>query len=132
MDETGDRRAYRYRPAIVERVYFPQFEVIGDLGPSLDKLAEVLGVRAHRRALLPMRDEILIKITREPMRIASSAADRPGGPRRRADRWDRALDNGMYKIWFARNYRTTRANTLLLDNALATMGAGLPSRSGRS
>ena len=38
-----------------------------------------------------------------------------------------ALDNGMYKIWFARNYRTQVANTLLLDNALATMGAGLPS-----
>jgi hypothetical protein len=38
-----------------------------------------------------------------------------------------ALDNGMYKIWFARNYRTRAANTLLLDNALATMGAGLPS-----
>ena len=33
----------------------------------------------------------------------------------------------MYKIWFARNYRTSVANTLLLDNALATMGAGLPS-----
>ena len=33
----------------------------------------------------------------------------------------------MYKIWFARNYRTKKANTLLLDNALATMGAGLPS-----
>jgi len=38
-----------------------------------------------------------------------------------------ALDNGMYKIWFARNYRTHVANTLLLDNALATMGAGLAS-----
>lgn len=38
-----------------------------------------------------------------------------------------ALDNGMYKIWFARNYRTQVANTILLDNALATMGAGLPS-----
>ena len=37
------------------------------------------------------------------------------------------LDNGMYKIWFARNYRTPVSNTLLLDNALATMGAGLPS-----
>jgi acetolactate synthase-1/2/3 large subunit len=37
------------------------------------------------------------------------------------------LDNGMYKIWFARNYRTDMSNTLLLDNALATMGAGLPS-----
>ena len=39
-----------------------------------------------------------------------------------------ALDNGMYKIWFARNYRTHVANTLLLDNALATMGAGCPRR----
>jgi acetolactate synthase-1/2/3 large subunit len=38
-----------------------------------------------------------------------------------------ALDNGTYKIWFARNYRTTQPNTVLLDNALATMGAGLPS-----
>jgi acetolactate synthase-1/2/3 large subunit len=38
-----------------------------------------------------------------------------------------ALDNGMYNIWFARNYRTRMANTLLLDNALATIGAGLPS-----
>jgi hypothetical protein len=36
------------------------------------------------------------------------------------------LDNGMYKIWFARNYRTRVANTLLLDNALATMAPGLP------
>ena len=38
-----------------------------------------------------------------------------------------ALDNGMYKIWFARSYRSPVSNTLLLDNALATMGAGLPS-----
>jgi acetolactate synthase-1/2/3 large subunit len=40
------------------------------------------------------------------------------------------LDNGMYKIWFARNYRTSVANTLLLDNALATMAAGLPAAIG--
>src|SRR3712207_8875433 len=39
--------------------------------------------------------------------------------------------NGMYKIWFARNYRTWVANTLLLDNALATMGAGLDRKSTR-
>ncbi len=37
------------------------------------------------------------------------------------------LDNGVYKIWFARNYEARQANTVLLDNALATMGAGLPS-----
>ncbi|SPO55796.1 Thiamine pyrophosphate-dependent enzyme, putative carboligase or decarboxylase (fragment) [Pseudomonas sp. JV551A1] len=38
-----------------------------------------------------------------------------------------ALDNGIYKIWFARNYKAHMPNTVLLDNALATMGAGLPS-----
>ncbi len=38
-----------------------------------------------------------------------------------------ALDNGVYKIWFARNYLAHAPNTVLLDNALATMGAGLPS-----
>ncbi|MBO6784549.1 MAG: acetolactate synthase large subunit, partial [Alphaproteobacteria bacterium] len=37
------------------------------------------------------------------------------------------LDNGVYKIWFARNYPAYQPNTVLLDNALATMGAGLPS-----
>ncbi|HEY2606373.1 MAG TPA: thiamine pyrophosphate-dependent enzyme, partial [Paraburkholderia sp.] len=37
------------------------------------------------------------------------------------------LDNGMYKIWFARYYRAHEPNSLLLDNALASMGAGLPS-----
>jgi acetolactate synthase-1/2/3 large subunit len=37
------------------------------------------------------------------------------------------LDNGVYKIWFARNYLAYQPNTILLDNALATMGAGLPS-----
>jgi len=41
-----------------------------------------------------------------------------------------ALDNGVYKIWFARNYKAHEANTVLLDNALATMGAGLPSAMG--
>lgn len=37
------------------------------------------------------------------------------------------LDNGIYKLWFARNYLAAEPNTVLLDNALASMGAGLPS-----
>jgi acetolactate synthase-1/2/3 large subunit len=38
-----------------------------------------------------------------------------------------ALDNGIYKIWFARNYKAYQPNTVLLDNALATISAGLSS-----
>ena len=37
------------------------------------------------------------------------------------------LDNWLYKVWIARNYLTYKPNTLLLDNALATMWAGYPS-----
>lgn len=37
------------------------------------------------------------------------------------------MDNGVYKIWFTRCYQAEQSNTCLVDNALATMGAGLPS-----
>jgi acetolactate synthase I/II/III large subunit len=118
-----------YLPATVEQVYFPQAEVIGDLGPSLGLLADRLEGRIpNAQALLPLREGILA-------RLASRATEERFTPQRLVHDIRGvmppdgilALDNGMYKIWFARNYRTRVANTLLLDNALATMGAGLPS-----
>jgi acetolactate synthase-1/2/3 large subunit len=118
-----------YQPASVEQVYFPQTEVIGDLGLSLRLLADrVEGKIANAQALLPLREGIL-------ERIAARATEDRLTPQRLVHDVRKvmppdgilALDNGMYKIWFARNYRTQLANTLLLDNALATMGAGLPS-----
>ncbi|TPG49947.1 acetolactate synthase large subunit [Rhodanobacter glycinis] len=117
-----------YQPANVEQVYFPQAEVIGDLGPSLRLLADrVEGRLPHAQALLPLREGIL-------SRIAARATENRFTPQRLVHDVREvmpadgilSLDNGMYKIWFARNYRTRVANTLLLDNALATMGAGLP------
>ncbi|MBN9228898.1 MULTISPECIES: acetolactate synthase large subunit [Legionella] len=118
-----------YQSATVEQIYFPQAEVIGDMGPSLKRLADKIeGKIPHANALLPLREGILSKIT------ARSTEDRFTPQRMVYDVRQvmprdgiLALDNGMYKIWFARNYRTQMANTILLDNALATMGAGLPS-----
>jgi acetolactate synthase-1/2/3 large subunit len=120
-----------YAPANVEQVYFPHAEVVGDVGPSLEALADQLeGRLRHAAALLPLRESILSRITDR------ATEDRwPPTPQRIVhdvrqvipENGIVALDNGMYKIWFARNYRTRAANTLLLDNALATMGAGLPS-----
>ena len=120
-----------YTPATVEQVYFPQCEVVGDVGPSLELLADRVEGRLHYAgALLNLREGILNRITDRnkedrfpvtPQRIVHDV--------RQVIPEDGiiALDNGMYKIWFARNYRTYVANTVLLDNALATMGAGLPS-----
>ena len=120
-----------YLPATVEEVYFPHAELIGDVGPSLALLADRLEGRLPRAgALLPLREQILARLGERalesrypltPQRIVHDV--------RQVIPEDGivCLDNGMYKIWFARNYRTRVANTLLLDNALATMGAGLPS-----
>jgi acetolactate synthase I/II/III large subunit len=120
-----------YLPATVEEVFFPHAELVGDVGPSLTLLADRLeGKLPKAGALLGLREEIL-------RHIADRAEESryPPTPQRivhdvrqvMPEEGIVCLDNGMYKIWFARNYRTRVANTLLLDNALATMGAGLPS-----
>ena len=118
-------------PATVEQVYFPQAEIVGDIGASLASLADrIEGKLPNGQALLGLREGILAHLAERstedrfpltPQRIVHDVRQviPPDGIV--------ALDNGMYKIWFARNYRTSVANTLLLDNALATMGAGLPS-----
>ena len=107
-------------------------ELIGDVGAEPRRCSPI-GSKAScrtRSALLPLREDILARI--------ADRADEAAFRRRRSASSTTcaqvmpedgivALDNGMYKIWFARNYRTHVANTLLLDNALATMGAGLPS-----
>lgn len=130
MSEKGPKVIHvGYQPATVEKVYFPQTEIIGDIGPSLKLLADrVEGKLPNAQALLHLRENIL-------ERIAARATEDRFTPQRivhdvrqvMPEDGILTLDNGMYKIWFARNYRTRMANTLLLDNALATMGAGLPS-----
>lgn len=120
-----------YQSANVEQVYHPDAEVIGDIGATVTALAERLGGKLDPDvAMLDLRQKILARINDR------AEEDRfPVTPQRivhdvRAVMPEDGivcLDNGMYKIWFARNYRTHVANTLLLDNALATMGAGLPS-----
>ena len=101
------------------------------IGPSLGQLAERLeGKLTRASALLPLRETILAHLAERanesrfpltPQRIVKHAPGHAG------ERYC-LPDNGMYKIWFARNYRTRVANTLLLDNALATMGEGCPRR----
>ncbi len=120
-----------YVSANVEQVFYPDAELIGDIGATMAALADQLGGSLER-------DEEMMKLRADIIARVNERADEASFPvtPQRLVRDVRAvmpedgivcLDNGMYKIWFARNYRTHVANTLLLDNALATMGAGLPS-----
>ena len=120
------------RSAEVDPVYFPQVEVIGDIANAIWQMkndivpsggwdfARMLAARKaeveHTAALeqdarFPIFPAHLVKRIREAMPANGIIC----------------LDNGVYKIWFARDYPARQQNTVLLDNALATMGAGLPS-----
>jgi acetolactate synthase I/II/III large subunit len=120
-----------YVSATVEQVFHPDAEVIGDIGTTVTALADALHQRVKAAAeFTKLRDEI-----RAHLNERAEDERFPVIPQRLVHDIRKVmpedgivcLDNGMYKIWFARNYRTSVANTLLLDNALATMGAGLPS-----
>src|SRR3954470_19963319 len=120
------------KTAEVDPVYFPQIEVIGDIANALWQIKEdivpqpgwncdtMLRARAaeveHTASMcddmrFPVFPACLVKCVRDAMPADGIIC----------------LDNGVYKIWFARNYAARQPNTVLLDNALATMGAGLPS-----
>ena len=121
-----------FNSAQVDPVYFPQIEVIGDIANSLWQLMESLTAQPHWSFtdFHRIRQALLAHI------VQTSEDDRfPTLPQRLVRELRKvmptdgilALDNGMYKIWFARNYPAQKPNTVLLDNALASMGAGLPS-----
>jgi acetolactate synthase-1/2/3 large subunit len=113
--------------ADVDRYYDPQIEVVGDVSVSLRQLASKVTRRddtlfADLRLFLTEKLEATCETTFPPrpqevvchVRKALGEDDIV------------TLDNGIYKLWFSRLYRTYKPNTFILDNALATMGAGLP------
>jgi acetolactate synthase-1/2/3 large subunit len=121
-----------FRSAEVDPVYFPQYEVIGDIGNSIWQIKEDILPQAGWDFSTMMKARAA-----EVEHTARQVGDMrfPIYPQYLVDQIRKAvpsdgiicLDNGVYKIWFARNYPARMTNTVLLDNALATMGAGLPS-----
>lgn len=110
-----------------DRYFNPAVEVVGDISHSLRRIADKikekrsLPVFAKARALIERkiqeeaepRHPVLPQEVVRSVRDTLSAEDIV------------ALDNGIYKLWFSRFYKTFQPNTFLVDNALATMGAGL-------
>ncbi len=132
MSSDTDVIHINFKSATVDPVYFPQVEVVGDIANSIYRITEGLdeGCSWRLKYFQEIKEAIEKHIEQRvdddsfpilPQRLVSDI--------RKALSSDGtiALDNGMYKIWFARNYKAHMPNTVLLDNALATMGAGLSS-----
>jgi len=121
-----------FNSAVVDEVYFPQLEVVGDIGTTLEAITNQIAgkLKNQTKELVSIRKNVALAVHGK-----DSDSSFPMIPQRIVHDVRKALnddaiitlDNGMYKIWFARHYHTYKPNTILLDNALATMGAGLPS-----
>lgn len=118
-------------PPQVERHYQPSVTLQGDIAASLQSLLAGPQPNARHRAASTASHRAVIEAALAsemlPDTYPPSAASIVRSLRRALAREDIvALDNGAYKVWFARHYQALAPNTLVLDNALATMGAGLP------
>ena len=120
------------RTAEVDPVYFPDIEVIGDIANAIWQIKEDIvpnggwnfdHMLAYRKADLEHTRSLAAdaRFPIFPPHLVQQVRDAM------PDDGIICLDNGVYKIWFARGYTAYRPNTVLLDNALASMGAGLPS-----
>ncbi len=133
MKENGFQVIHiNFSPAAVDPVYFPQQEVIGDIAGIMQTITEQITPQKtwDFSYFKRVKEEVNHHIKEGenspcfpliPQRLVADA--------RKVIPSDGiiALDNGIYKVWFARNYPAHQPNTVLLDNALATMGAGLSS-----
>ncbi len=121
-----------YVSATVDTVYRPQQGVIGDITDSVERLTAATNVSENWEF---ERFLTVQKHLHAHMEEGTDDERFPIFPQRFVADVRRVmpedgiltLDNGIYKLWFARNYRAYLPNTVLLDNALASMGAGLPS-----
>lgn len=136
MKRTGVKVIHiSYFQAVFDEVYFPQHEVIGDIADSMQRLTALIAPASASDTLAgDGYFELLKKEIDKNVYKRTLPATFPYTPQQLTrvlcELMDKdsilSLDNGMYKIWFARNYRSMNSYSVLLDNALATMGAGLP------
>ena len=120
-----------FTTAEVDDIYMPQLEVIWDIANTLWQLHEsdldasmwnfgdVYDAVAHMREQFVESDK---KEESSSVMMPRTLARMLRGMLEAEDIV--ALDNGFYKVWIARNYPAYAPNTVLLDNALATMWAG--------
>jgi acetolactate synthase I/II/III large subunit len=136
MHPTGKRRVIHiaFSPAIVANVYSPTVQVVGDIANAVWQIHEKLRESKRTwdaewtcfRRYKEITDKLIVQGQDDdafPMNVARVVFDfRSVLP----DDSILSLDNGLYKVATARLYKAYQPNTVLLDNALATMGAGIP------
>lgn len=117
-----------YVESVPDRYFNPIVEIIGNVASSIRELAANIPEKREFPFFERIRGFIEDKINATPKEkyppLPQSIVQSVRNALGREDII--TLDNGIYKLWFSRLYKTYAPNTILLDNALATMGGGLP------
>lgn len=116
-----------FMESVPDRYFNPDLEIIGDVAATIRALGDQILQKREFPIFEKMRTILEDKINvPAEKRYPALPEEIVQAVRKVMDREDIiSLDNGIYKLWFSRNYKTYAPNTVLLDNALATMGAGL-------
>ncbi len=116
-----------FAAAEIDAFYNPDIEIIGDISCSLRQLGELIAGRKSGETFSAVREFLDEKLSLDfKKQYPLTPQEVVWHVREVLSHEDIVtLDNGIYKLWFSRLYRTYKPNTFLLDNALATMGAGL-------
>ncbi|WEV53945.1 acetolactate synthase AlsS [Leuconostocaceae bacterium ESL0723] len=121
-------------PAQLDNNFFPEKQLLGDIGESLDHLAETLGdvsvspdtqvkldefrqqmAEADKPKYIPSDNHLS-----HPLSIIKATQDHVD------DDMTVSLDIGSHYIWMARHFRSYKPRHLLISNGMQTLGVGLP------
>ncbi len=117
-------------PATADVIWFPQQQVVGNIATTLDGLTSRLGssswdmegfrrVAAAQQASvehnaddgsLPFKPQFVMRELRQALDPDDIVS----------------VDNGIHRLWVARNYPALQPRTTLIDSALGAMGPALP------
>ena len=120
-------------PATPDAIWFPEVQLLGDMGQTFDALTNELDplpewdLDGYGKIAAAMRSAI----TFDPADDSSGPLVKPQGVASALRGAFGAndiltLDNGIHKLWLTRNYLASEPRTVMVDSALGAMGPGIP------
>jgi acetolactate synthase-1/2/3 large subunit len=124
-----------FYPSEIDEMFIPSLDIVGDIAGTINDIYHLIMKNLGKSNWKQNQFESFKIQIKEMNKEGSISVDFPIKPQRFVHELRdtiphdaiTVLDNGLYKLWIAKNMPAYYHNSILLDNALASMGAGLPS-----
>lgn len=106
--------------------YTPQIEIIGQINETLELLIARIDKKETSSLILSELKEKLVKKRNPDYTYPINPEHLVNILKKVSSNGIIVHDNGMHKLWVTKFFRPDNPNQILLDNALASMGSGVP------